>query len=402
MRKNKKLVFVNQHYYPDNAATALALTDLAEWLAERDYEVRVVCSQKSYDGTQAFSKYEQHNGVHIHRVPTSNFGRSAHLGRFVDYATFFFLAFVRLLQLRFDVLITLTTPPLLGFLHTLVKPIKGCKSINWFMDLHPDAEMAHDMINEHSFAAKILRSLHHSFCYLLDDAVVLSQNMRNRLTEHEPFLSPTIHRIWTDEREVKPMGKQRAKNELIPMLKNDFIIHYSGNMGIAHDFLTMLQVARRLKDNPGFQFVFTGGGPQSGIISNYMHQHQLTNITMLPYVERNELARSLAKADVHWVSLRPAFDGVAFPSKTYGYMASARPIIFIGSKNSDTARDIKEAGCGCQFDIDAVDEIYDYLLRLRDKPRELEIMGHKGYEFFRKKAARDVVCARWQKTIELV
>lgn len=402
MSKNKQLVFVNQHYYPDNAATALALTDLAEWLAERGHEVRVVCSQKSYDGTRSFSKYEQHNGVHVHRVKTSNFGRSAHLGRFVDYATFFFWAFVRLLQLRFDVLITLTTPPMLGVLHTLVKPLKGCKSINWFMDLHPDAEMAHDMIREHSIPARILRALHRGFCYMLDDSVVLSENMRIKLLKHAPHLTPHIHRIWTDEREVKPMDKQRAKNELIPMLKNDFIIHYSGNMGIAHDFLTMLQVARRLRDNPRFQFVFTGGGPQKGIITNYMRQHNLTNITMLPYVERNELSRSLAKADVHWVSLRPAFDGVAFPSKTYGYMASGRPVIFIGSEDSDTARDIEDARCGCQFEIDAVDEIHDCLIRLSHKEEELKRMGQNGYEFFRRKAARDVVCARWQKTIEQV
>lgn len=396
----KHLVFVNQHYYPDHAATALALTDLAEWLRNHGYQVSVVCSQHAYDGSEEFPNYENVNGVDIHRVRNSTFGRSSHAGRFIDYLTFFMLAFMRLLRMKFDVLITLTTPPLLGVLHSLLKPLKECKSVNWFMDLHPEAELAHNMLDPQSTVTRLLRLFHRSFTANLDLAVVLSSGMRTKLIKQEPRANPVIHRIWTDEREVYPMDKQEAKHAMIPDLTDKFIVHYSGNMGIAHDFITMLDAARALRDDDRFHFIFSGGGPQKGIITSYLTRHKLNNVSLMPYVKRSELAQSMAKADLHWVSLRPSFEGVAFPSKTYGYMASGRPVVFIGSLDSDTGYDIEAAQCGRSFKMGDTPGVVNYIQKLADNNDTLDQLGENGYQFFRDHAARDVVCHQWQRSIQ--
>ena len=62
------------------------------------------------------------------------------------------------------------------------------------------------------------------------------------------------------------------------------------------------------------------------------------------------LRYSLSVADVHLISLRQPFVGVSVPSKLYGAMASARPILFVGPKRCETADAIRDARCGVTVD----------------------------------------------------
>src|SRR4051795_9928223 len=65
----RRLLFVNQYYWPDHASTAQHLTDLAEHLAARGHEVHVLCSKGGYKpGVERPASLEVHNGVTIHRV----------------------------------------------------------------------------------------------------------------------------------------------------------------------------------------------------------------------------------------------------------------------------------------------------------------------------------------------
>ena len=43
---------------------------------------------------------------------------------------------------RFDVVATLTTPPIIGLIGTFLRRLKGSRHVYWSMDLHPDASIA--------------------------------------------------------------------------------------------------------------------------------------------------------------------------------------------------------------------------------------------------------------------
>ena len=120
-----KILFVNQFYWPDMAATAQQMTDLCEYLAERGHEVRVVCSCGQYDDGSGGStpKRETHRGVRIHRLRAPSFGKKSNLGRVIDYAGFHLLVGLWLLVFgwRYRAIVTLTTPPLIGIYGLLLK-----------------------------------------------------------------------------------------------------------------------------------------------------------------------------------------------------------------------------------------------------------------------------------------
>ncbi len=47
------------------------------------------------------------------------------------------------------------------------------------------------------------------------------------------------------------------------------------------------------------------------------------------------LARLLVTPDAHLITLKDGFVGYVLPSKVYGCLASARPILFVGAAASD-------------------------------------------------------------------
>src|SRR4051794_20990556 len=60
----RRLLFINQYYWPDHASTAQHLTDLAESLAARGYECHVLCGQGRYKpGAPRPPADERRNGV---------------------------------------------------------------------------------------------------------------------------------------------------------------------------------------------------------------------------------------------------------------------------------------------------------------------------------------------------
>ena len=151
------LLFVNQHYWPDVASTGQHLTDLAEHLARRGYDVEILTGRAHYAGGEVEAPpSEERNGVRISRVGGSRFGRARHLGRLADYATSTVRMAYRLLAgRRRDGVVYLTTPPLLPVLGFIARRVRGQRYGVWSMDLHPEAEIAAGMLSPSRLPARL-------------------------------------------------------------------------------------------------------------------------------------------------------------------------------------------------------------------------------------------------------
>ena len=80
------------------------------------------------------------DGVEVHRVRTSTFGRGNLLGRALDYVSFYFAAGARLFGLvrAGDVVVAMTDPPLVSVLAGWVARLRGARLVNWLQDLFPE------------------------------------------------------------------------------------------------------------------------------------------------------------------------------------------------------------------------------------------------------------------------
>lgn len=178
-----RILFLNQYYIPDTAATGQLLADVAEELAAQDHEVHVICSRRTYcGGGQAYPKYEMANGVHIHRVGATGFGRGTKIGRLVDWLSFYVLALWRALRLaKMDVCVALTTPPFIALIALLLSKVKGTRSVIWAMDLYPDIAVAYDVLSRESWLYRMLTRLHRVLYGNAAAVISLGETMTDRL-----------------------------------------------------------------------------------------------------------------------------------------------------------------------------------------------------------------------------
>src|SRR5690242_18729494 len=401
-----RILLVNQHYYPDVASTGQHLTDLAEYLADQGYFVEVLTGRGKYvAGKMDAPAHEVRNGVHIERVRTTAFGRGSHLGRVVDYLTFYVRVLGALLSgPKRDGVLFLTTPPLLGFLGAIAKLIRGQRYGVWSMDLHPDAEVASGMLRERSLVARVLEWANASGYRHADFVVDLGPYMKRRIIAKgvAPERTHTVH-VWSAKDEIVPTP--REANPLIDelRLREKFVVMYSGNAGIVHDFDAICEAMRLLKDDPRIYFLFVGNGPRRAKIEAFAREHAIGNFEYRDYFSRDQLKYSLSVADVHLISLRAPFVGISVPGKLYGIMASARPALFVGPRECESAETILESECGAVVDPSegcGGDELASRILAFAAAEDSVTSLGQSGRAAFESKYERGVNCETFARVVD--
>jgi glycosyltransferase involved in cell wall biosynthesis len=374
-----KIVFVNRYFFPDESATSRMLSDLAFRLARRGLSVTVVTSRQLYgDPRAALVPKEVVGGVTVYRVATANHGRARLLGRALDYASFHVAASIGLLKVlsRGDVVVAKTDPPLISIAVSRVAMWRGATLVNWLQDLFPEVASALTPDILPKWLEKQLASARDRSLRRAAMNVVLSEGMRARLLDRG-IESARIRIVpnWADTSSVTPRASLESVTRQKLGLANRFVVGYSGNLGRAHEFETLLGTARRLRTDRGFAFLITGAGAKAEGLRRCVQAEGLDNFVFQDYQPPELLGDSLAASDVHIVSLLPALEGLIVPSKVYGILAAGRPAVFIGDHKGDVARMVRDHDCGIAVEVGESERLAAELLALRADPSRLETMG---------------------------
>jgi colanic acid biosynthesis glycosyl transferase WcaI len=363
-----RVVFVNRYFHPDHSATSQIATDLAFHLAARGWEVGAITSRQRYDDARArLAPREVANGVHIERVWSTRFGRAGLLGRAFDYLTFYVSAFFAMRRSRDAVVVAMTDPPLLS----VIAAFASRRVVNWVQDLFPEVAEALQI------RIPLVKGVRDWSLRRARANVVLGELMSARVPR-----GVVIHN-WADGN-LRPFGRAEARPT--------FSIGYSGNLGRAHDFSTILGAMQRL---PEVRFVFTGGGAQLASVK----RDAPGNAEFRPYVPREQLSESLSSVDAHLVSLRPSLEGLIVPSKFYGILAVARPVIFIGARDGELARLIDAYHCGIVVDERDVEGLVRAISTLAGDRAAATAMGARGRELYLHRFAPRHAFAAWERVL---
>jgi glycosyltransferase involved in cell wall biosynthesis len=174
-----------------------------------------------------------------------------------------------------------------------------------------------------------------------------------------------------------------------------FIVGYSGNLGRAHDARTMLAAIRELRGEAGIEFVITGGGAQLDAI----RAERLPNVRFAGYAPREQLSESLSAADAHLVTLLPSLEGLIVPSKFYGVLAVARPVLFVGAADGDLARIIRTHDCGYVIEAGDGDALAASIRELANDRDRARAMGLRGRRLYDEKFAPQLALASWERLL---
>jgi glycosyltransferase involved in cell wall biosynthesis len=377
-----RIVFVNRYYYPDLSATSQILTDLAVHLAESGMDVTVVTGRQRYTGARvALPARERLRGVHVLRVVTTGFGRVRLAGRAADYLSFYFSAFWQLVKLlrQGDIVIAKTDPPLMSVVAALASRLKGARQVNWLQDLFPEVAAVLEPELLSARIARIAQQLRDWSLRYAEANVVLGELMSCRVLALG-LLQDRVVTIpnWADDRAIEPVA-----HELNPLraewdLEGKFVVAYSGNLGRAHEFSTMLEAARLLAKYRDIVILVIGAGARLPEVERFTAEHRLANLLHVPYQPRERLPWSLGVADMHLVSLLPELEGLIVPSKFYGIAAARRATAFIGDADGEIANLLKRHDCGRAFAIGDAAGLAEFIVELYEHPEVCSRMGHNA------------------------
>lgn len=345
------VLFVNRFAWPDEAATARMLSDVAFGLAGEGLKVEVVSARLDYTGgVLKVPRREVEQGVVFQRLRTTRFGRACLWGRLLDYVSFYvsvagWLAF-HLPRVR--TVVAKTDPPLLGVLVQWLASLYGVRVVQWSQDVFPEVAQVYFRSGLLRKTLGCLRGVRNAAWRASSRVVAIGQDMR-RYWIAQGMVPERVACIPNWARGEAIRSVPHADNPLRRQwgFEGCFVLAYSGNFGRVHVSEGFIEAVQGLAERyPQLRFLFIGGGAGLKALRKEWPEGLRERVRFEDYQPVERLSESLSVADVHWFSLDPRCRDFVVPSKYYGILAAGRPMVFVGDMRSALAREIVEGGFG--------------------------------------------------------
>ena len=189
------MLLLNQFFHPSSAATSQLLTDMALHLAEEGYPVTAICGRSDYNAANQTPL----PNITIRRIPNLPFGHNR-VTRILSYSSFYLGALALALTTRKpQAIVTLTTPPLLSVIGTLIKKIRRTPHYIWEMDVYPDIAIELGVLSPRGPLTRIIGALADWSRRNADGIIALGGDMRDLLIARGiPASKISVAENWAD------------------------------------------------------------------------------------------------------------------------------------------------------------------------------------------------------------
>jgi colanic acid biosynthesis glycosyl transferase WcaI len=314
-----RILFLNQYFPPDPAPTGILFAELAEECRARGHEVDFVDAGQEY---RAAAKHQK--GGRMKR-------ELAALRRMVT---------VGKARPRADVVISGSSPPCLAVFADRVARKHGARHLHWAMDVYPEIAVALGEIKSGSLIARLTGWLMGRAYRRCASVVALDGDMAEVLAKHR--VRPEIIRPWVFLSLFGQLADDTSRRTSSLAASGEITCLYSGNLGRAHDYETLLRAQQLLEtQGAGVRLIFQGGGPGTPRARALAEELGLRHCEWKSYAPEEKLISSLLDHDVLAVTQRPETRGLLWPSKLGLVTALARPILFIGPTEGAIAAELR-------------------------------------------------------------
>ena len=331
-----RILLVNQYLPPDSSPTALLFGRLAEQLEADGTTVTLLSANQSYG---------QRGGSKLKRAWRELRALSELLWR-------------GLRAERVDVVLSGSSPPGVLLVATALSVAKGARSVHWAMDLYPELAIVLGPKLPGWLTAPLF-ALTSAGYRRVNTVVTLDEDMQTHLQKTYRIPSRVIP-PWNLTEIPRVTTADLAYPEPKP-----FVWLYSGNLGRAHDWQTLLEAQRLLEaDGLPFRLVFQGDGAARTAALEYVQRYNLCEVAFLPYAPKDQLVFSLLRAHAIVATQRSAVQGLLWPSKLTLLMALPRPLLFVGPTQGAIASSLRQRGMSGVFEPGNATGVAAYLRKL--------------------------------------
>ncbi len=355
---NKILWIVTELFPPDETSTSYILGQIANAMAKK-YQVKIICGPEIYDKRK---KLDENNhfcldkSIEVFRANGADLDKNTTKGK----ALSFLLMSKRMISLvkqhvrKDDKVLMVTNPAPLVVLMSRLK-----KKVGFELNI-----LVHDVFPENTKPAGLKLPLYGMIKHVFDKAysradqlIALGRDMKDVLEKKVLNSSENIPKItiienWADINGIKSQSMPQGK----------IVLEYAGNIGRVQG---LDKVIEQLPESVDFHIYGTGSMEET--LKKMNHPRVFFHG---PYF-RSQQNEVLAACHIALVTLQEGMYGLGVPSKTYNILASARPILFFGPKNSEIDLLVREKRIGYCGWPEKWDK--DELVEMGERARELAI-----------------------------
>jgi len=405
-----RILIYSYNYHPEPIGIAPLMTELAEGLANRGHDVRVITGMPNYPERKIHPEYrgkayvtEERNGVTIQRSYVWIRPNPGLVDRVLLDGSFVATSFFQALRGWRPDAVMLTAPPLpVSVPAALLGTVCRCPVVLNLQDILPDAAV-HLGILKNQAMIRVFEALE-KFAYRSSTAISV---ITDRFTENLSLKGVETDKIscipnWVDVNFIKPLSKENNDFRQELGLEGKFVALYSGNIAHSQGIETVIRAATKLAHIPEICFVIAGAGPAVEKLKAWCGEEKISldNVRLMELQPRDRLPTMLAAADVGMIVQKRNVVAFNMPSKTQVLMASGRPIIASVPNDGPAADALRDSGAGLVTAPESPEELAAAITQLYESPEMAQAMGEKGRQYALDKYSFEQALNRYESLFE--
>ncbi len=401
-----RVLIAGNFYAPEKTGIAPYTTGLAEHLATRGCNVRVITSLPSYPHWRIYPEYrgvrlrlgEAIGGVDVHRVRGYVPRTQSVVHRWLYEGSFLLGGLASLPGPTPDVVVGVAPALASAVLARLAARRFSCPYVLIVQDLTGPAA-GQSGITGGAMAATPIRAVEGWAARGASAVGIIAEGFRTYL-ESVGVDPARIERVRNWMHIAAPTLDRAATRHHLGLPQRAVLCLHAGNMGYKQGLTNVIECARLAADaEPQLLFVLMGDGSQRSLLVKLAQSYQLRNLRFLPIQPTNLLSSVLASADILLLNQRPSVTNMSLPGKLTSYFASGRPLVAAVAADSETAREVAVAGVGELVPPGQPELLLEALRKLAADPGRQASLGAAGRRYANVTLSADHALARLEELI---
>jgi glycosyltransferase involved in cell wall biosynthesis len=341
----RRAVIVTHYFPPESGAGARRARALARFLGAGGYDTTVFTGMPNYPERRVQASYRRapyrnarEDGVRVVRMRAPGIRFAGLVPRSLHELTLALLLLARLvLSPRSDLLLVTMPSPYLALAGRAARALRKTRAL--VFDVR-DLTFLYAAEQSEGFMGRLGMRMHRAFCRVLaraDAVTTTSEGIRDRLVADG--VPPALVTVVPNGVDELPPPRDGGRGGAEPLR-----VVYAGLIGRAQGVEQLARVAERMNGR-AVVFDVYGAGPCADELRAQIEARGVAaKFNIAGMVPLDEVASALARADVAVVTLRDEIGAGALPTKILDAMASALPVLFLGS--GEGAALVERAGSG--------------------------------------------------------
>ncbi|CAH9018356.1 glycosyltransferase WbuB [Candidatus Nitrosacidococcus sp. I8] len=352
-----RILLYGINFFPELIGTGKYTGEMALWLADHGYEVRVITAPPYYPEWQVHTGYSawryyresflspQGNKIKVWHCPLWVPHSPSGIKRLIHLASFMITSIpIMFRQIFWRPNIVFLVAPTLFCAPIAWVTAKFSRAKTWLhiQDFELDAAVGLKLL-KYTWLRKAAEFFEQRSLQSFDRVSTISEKMVTRLynkgmTKDRCILFPN----WVDTQKIYPLPYPSPYRQELNISSDKIIVLYSGTMGEKQGLDILIEAAQKFQNQSEILFILAGTGSARSRLEE--RSRGLSNMLWLSLQPAERLNDWLNLADIHVLPQQAGAADLVMPSKLTGMLASSRPIIATAMLETQVGQVV--SGCG--------------------------------------------------------